>query len=141
MKTSSAKQKGRRACQEVMNLLLYCEPTLKPDDILVTSSGAPGRDILLSPKAQEFYPFAIEVKNVEKLNVREALEQAKTHVRGDEIPILFHTKNRSEMLVTLTAKDFLQLVVGNQALECGKRPIQTGILGLPSEDQEAGHSV
>lgn len=83
---------------------------LLPDDIDVTSSGAPGRDLKLSPHAQKQFPFAIEVKNVEKLNVREAYEQACSHARSGEIPILFHTKNRSEMLVTLRAEDFLQFL-------------------------------
>lgn len=111
MKTSSAKSKGRRACQEVKTLLLAHHTQLEPDDIEVTSSGAPGRDVKLSPAAQRAIgKFAIEVKNVEKLNVRQAYEQAQSHMRNDEIPILFHTRNRNVMLVTLSAFDFLQLI-------------------------------
>lgn len=139
MKISSAKQKGRRACGEVKELLLLAVPSLHPDDIEVTSSGAPGRDLKLSPAAQKHFPFAIEVKNVEKLNVREAYQQAISHKRPHEIPILFHTKNRDQMLVTLSAEEFLQLLVGSAyASSCDKGLAQSDVSGLQKAGQEKG---
>lgn len=112
MNIHSCKAKGRRACLELAELLLkYC-PDLKPDDIRVTSSSACGEDILLSPKAREIYPYAIEVKNVEKLNVWKAYEQARTHLKQTPeriVPILAFKRNRSDMLVCLNVEDFLWL--------------------------------
>ena len=54
----------------------------------------------------------VEVKNVEKLNVRAALEQsirdAEASGKG-EIPILAHKKNNAEWLITMRAEDWFQL--------------------------------
>ncbi len=52
-----------------------------------------------------------EVKRREKLNVREALEQAilDAKVKGD-VPIVAHRANRSEWMVSMRAEDFLALM-------------------------------
>lgn len=109
MKTSSAKAKGRRACQDVQELLYKYAVHLQPGDIEVTSSGVTGEDIKLSPAARDVYPFVIECKNQEKLNIWSAIEQAKTHVKGVEVPLLFFKRNRSDLMVCLSAEDFMQL--------------------------------
>lgn len=110
MKTSSCKAKARRAQQEVCELLLkHSKPQLESDDVRSTSMGSPGRDVLLSPAAQKQYPFACEVKNVEKLNIREAYIQAIGHAKPGDKPIVFHRRNNDMMLVTLDADDFLEL--------------------------------
>lgn len=108
MKTSSAKAKGRRASQEVKDMLLVWDPDLQSDDIVVTGSGDTGEDLKLSPKAREIYPYSIECKNVEKLNVWQALEQAKSH-SSEHTPLLCFRRNRSEMFVALKFEDFLKL--------------------------------
>lgn len=111
MKSRSAKSKGRRAGVETKELLLAHCTHLEDADIAVVPSGVPGRDLWLSPKAQSHYPFAIENKNCEKLNVWEALAQAQNHVKNEkEIPVLFFKRNRSELYVSLKAKDFLKLL-------------------------------
>ena len=109
MKTSSAKAKGRRCAQEAKNKLVMGAMDLQDDDIVVTSSGETGKDLKLSPMAHQFYPFAIECKNQEKLNVRAAFDQAKSHRGEKDIPLLIHTKNRSKMLATLTLDDLVYL--------------------------------
>lgn len=113
MRTSSAKAKGRRLCQRVRDELLSWAPDLLPDDITVTSSGAGGEDLKLSPAAQAVYLDLVwECKNVEKLNVHQAYAQAESHVskRGRGIPILAFAKNRTEPMVALKLVDFLKLV-------------------------------
>ncbi len=110
MKTSSAKGKGRRACKKAQEELLRVFPSLEPDDIRVTPSGVPGEDLQLSPAARRLFPYQVECKNVEKLNIWEAFEQAKTH--GDYTPLLVYTRNRSDMMVTLRFEDFLKLFQG-----------------------------
>lgn len=109
MKTASCKQKGRKACKDVQELLYKYAPYLQPGDIEVTSSGVTGEDIKLSPAARVQYPYAIECKNQEKLNIWSAIEQAKTHVKTSEIPLLFFKRNRSDLMVCLSAEDFMKL--------------------------------
>lgn len=108
MKTSSAKAKGRRASQEVKELLLKYSD-LQDADLIVTPSGVTGPDLLLSPLAQEFFPFAIEAKNREKIAIWEAIEQARSHLKKDQnLPVLFFKRNRSELMVCLKAEDFIK---------------------------------
>lgn len=108
MRTSSAKAKGRRASQEVKDLLLKYSD-LQEADLVVTPSGVTGPDLLLSPLAQEYFPFAIEAKNQEKIAIWQAIDQARTHLKkGEQLPILFFKRNRSELMVCLKAEDFIK---------------------------------
>lgn len=109
MRTSSAKAKGRRACQEVADLILSHFPELTQKDVTVTPSGVTGVDVQLSQRAFDLLPLAIECKNTESLNIWKALEQAKSHVKGTEMPVLFFKRNRSELFVCLSAKNFFTL--------------------------------
>ena len=112
MKPASAKAKGRIACKELKAALLEWAPDLGEDDIRVTSSGATGEDLLLSPAAQARYPFAIEVKNQEKINIWESYEQARAHAKNTKrMPLLVFRRNRSELMVSLCLEDFLKLIM------------------------------
>jgi hypothetical protein len=110
MKTSSCKAKGRRACQELKILIHAHYPELEMDDVRVQSSGSTGEDLLLSPKARRLLPFTFEVKNVEALNVWEALKQAAQHAEMTQyMPALAFRRNKSELYVAVRAADFLKL--------------------------------
>lgn len=52
-----------------------------------------------------------EVKRVERLNIHEAMEQAKAEAakRKDGIPTVFHRRNRTEWLVTMRLEDWIDL--------------------------------
>lgn len=116
MKTSSAKAKGRRASQETKDLLLEFLKKwgLEDGDITITSSGCTGRDVCLSPKAKKLLPLAIEAKNCESINIWKAYQQAVSHVLNPdyefEVPIVFFKRNRSNLMVCLSAEDFMTLV-------------------------------
>ena len=69
MKTSSCKQKGRKLQQKVRDIILESFDNLREDDVRSTSMGAGGEDVLLSPAARDVFPFSVECKNQEKLNV------------------------------------------------------------------------
>ena len=58
----------------------------------------------------------IEVKRVERLNVPEAMHQAKRDAERfeDGIPALFHRRNREPWLVTLGLDDFMHLYQQSQ---------------------------
>ena len=51
----------------------------------------------------------IECKRVERLNLYEAMSQAKRDAREDELPAVFHRKNHSDWLVVMTLDDWMNL--------------------------------
>jgi len=52
----------------------------------------------------------IEAKHVEKLNIYDAVNQAKRDsANSDDIPIVFHKKNNHEILVTMQFESFMKL--------------------------------
>lgn len=51
----------------------------------------------------------IECKRVEKLNLYDAMAQAISDAKADEMPAVFHRKNRCEWLVTMKLKDFMKI--------------------------------
>lgn len=51
----------------------------------------------------------IECKRVERLNIHDAMDQAKRDSRDGEIPAVFHRKNNCEWLVTLQIDEFIKL--------------------------------
>lgn len=136
MKTSSAKAKGRRCSQEVASLI---ENTLElpSGNIWVTPSGVTGADVILSQAVESHFPFAIECKNQESLNIWSALEQAAGH--SERLPgALFFKRNRSELYVAMKAKDLLQIF---KTLKQLKLDVQrSGYAGL-QRVQEAGKEI
>lgn len=75
--------------------------------------GAGGEDILLSPLARKNFPYSVECKNVEKLNVWTAYEQASEN-SGKFEPILFMKKNRKKALAVMDAEHFFKLLRSNK---------------------------
>lgn len=54
-------------------------------------------------------PFLhIEAKNVQKLNLRDAMSQSERDAREGEIPVVMHKKDRMPVLVTLNFEDFMR---------------------------------
>lgn len=51
----------------------------------------------------------IECKRVEKLNIYNAIDQAKRDKKENEISAVFHRKNNCEWLVTLPIDDFMNI--------------------------------
>ena len=66
-------------------------------------SGIEGEDVVGLPHIH------IESKAVERLNLREAYEQAKRDAKADQIPVVFHKKNRQPWLATLSLDEFMLL--------------------------------
>ena len=106
MKTQSAKGKGRRFQQWVRDMLIE-HRDVHPEDIESRSMGAGGEDIIMARDARKKFPFSIECKNVEKVNVYEAYAQAEAN-SGDHEPILFMKKNRKKPLVVVDAEWFVK---------------------------------
>jgi hypothetical protein len=108
VRSSSAKAKGRRHQQHVAERLR--EVTGLPEaDIHSTPMGTQGLDIKLSGAARERVPFGIECKNTEKINIWQAWEQAKVNAALENLsPLVVFSRNRSEVLVTMSFEDFLK---------------------------------
>ena len=51
----------------------------------------------------------IECKRVEKLNIYNAIDQAKRDAKNGDMPTVFHRKNRSNWLVTMELDEFMKL--------------------------------
>lgn len=110
MRPQSAKAKGRRLQQEVRDAVLAAFPQLEPDDVRSTSMGASGADLLLSPAAKKAFPFAVECKNVESLNIWKALDQALKHARIPIHPLVVFRRNNAPTYVALPFDVFLGLL-------------------------------
>ena len=109
MKPRSAKNKGKRLQNKVRDLILEKFNTLEEDDVRSITMGDSGEDILLSPAARRLFPFSVECKNQEKLNIWSALEQAEEN-SGKHTPLVIFKRNRSKTYVALEFEKLLELL-------------------------------
>jgi hypothetical protein len=97
VKTQSAKAKGRRLQQWFRDLLVE-KLNVHPEDIESRSMGA----------ARKKFPYSIECKNQESVNVWKSYEQAKEN-SGDYEPIVVLKRNNTKPLVLVDADYFVRL--------------------------------
>ena len=71
--------------------------------------GAGGEDLIMSRAAREKFPFSIECKNQEKLNIWAAWEQCQGNAQMYQ-PLCLIKKNGTTPLVVLEADVFLDYV-------------------------------
>lgn len=109
MRTSSAKAKGRRHQQYVCKRLIETGTGLEPDDVRSASMGAPGEDVLFSPAARRQFPFSIECKNVEKLSIWSAIDQARSNCPDGATEMVVFTRNHETPQVALPFDKFLEI--------------------------------
>jgi len=107
MKVQSAKAKGRRLQQWVREKLIE-SLDIHPEDIESRSMGAGGEDLIMARAARSKFPYSIECKNVEKLNIWDAYEQACAN-SGDYEPIVVMKKNGKKPLVVVDAEYYIKL--------------------------------
>ena len=109
MKPRSAKNKGKRLQNKVRDLILEKFQQLEEDDVRSTTMGDSGEDVLLSPAARKLFPFSVECKNQEKLNIWSALEQTENN-SNNHVPLLIFKRNRTKTYAVLELKDFIRLI-------------------------------
>ena len=107
MKTSSAKQKGRKL-QQWMRDLLIKKLDIHPEDLESRSMGSQGEDLIMARAAREKFPLSIECKNQESVNVWKSYEQA-TENSGEYEPVLVIKRNQSKPLVVIDAEYFVSM--------------------------------
>ena len=108
MKTSSAKAKGRRLQQQFMQLLIE-KLDIDPEDIESRAMGSGGEDLIMSKAARNKFPYSIECKNQESLNIWKAWDQANGN-KGLYEPLVVIKKNGVRPLVVLDAENFLEMI-------------------------------
>ena len=110
MKPASCKAKGRQF-QNVIAAIVRAAFDLPAEDVRPAVMGETGVDIKLSARARAVFPFAVECKKRESLNVWEALKQAEANATVEGLaPLLVFARNRSEAYACLTLSDFVDLV-------------------------------
>ena len=109
MKPRSAKNKGKRLQNKIRDLILEKFDILEPDDVRSITMGDSGEDILLSPAARKLFPFSVECKNQEKLNIWGALEQAEEN-SGNHVPLVIFKRNRTKTYAVLEFDKLLELL-------------------------------
>jgi len=107
MKTQSAKAKGRRLQQWVRDQLIE-ELEVHPEDVESRSMGAGGEDLIMARAAREKFPYSIECKNQESLNIWKSMDQAREN-SGDYEPIVVLKRNNSKPMVLIDATYFVKL--------------------------------
>ena len=108
MKTQSRKAKGRRLQQQFMQLLIE-KLDIDPEDLESRSMGAGGEDLIMSKAARHKFPYSVECKNQESLNIWKAWEQANGN-KGLYEPLVVIKKNGVRPLVVLDAENFLDMI-------------------------------
>jgi hypothetical protein len=99
IKKSSAKGKGRDlqkwVCERIADLF-QIEYNQQDDNCVIHSRemGQPGIDIIIRGYLKDFFPFAIECKSSEQLNLLKTIQQAKKNSKNNDWWIIVH-KNKS----------------------------------------------
>ena len=107
MRTQSKKAKGRRLQQWVRDILIE-KLEVHPEDIESRSMGAGGEALIMSRSAREKFPYSIECKNQESLNIWKSYEQAQQN-SGNYEPIVVLKRNNIKPLVLVDADYFVEL--------------------------------
>ena len=107
MKTSSAKAKGRNLQKWVVEQLVE-HLGANPEDIESRPMGSSGEDVIMGVQTRELFPYSVECKNQEAVNVWKAYEQATENCKGYE-PLVVIKRNRTKPLVLVDAEYFVKL--------------------------------
>ena len=107
MKPQSAKAKGRNLQKWVRERLIE-SLDIHPEDIESRSMGAGGEDLIMARAARELFPYSVECKNQEKINVWESYKQADDNSKDYE-PIVVLKRNNTKPLVLVDAEYFVKL--------------------------------
>ena len=98
----NSREKGKRAEREIAKILKE-EYGFDNARRGVQYSGLEGEDVVGLPMLH------LEIKAVERLNLRDAMAQSERDAKEDQIPVVMHKKNRKPWLVTLNLEDFMMM--------------------------------
>ena len=107
MKPKSAKAKGR-ILQKWFRELIIQQLGLDEEDLESRPMGSQGEDIIMGKQSREKFPYSIECKNQESVNVWKAYKQAEENSKNYE-PLVVIKRNRTKPLVLVDAEHFVNL--------------------------------
>lgn len=109
MRPQSAKAKGRRLqqwmCEQIIRKL-----SVAPEDCISCSMGAGGEDVKLSAAARAKFPYSVECKNTEAVNIWKAFRQCQANAPVGARPLVCIKRNGMQPLVVVDAEHFVDLV-------------------------------
>lgn len=112
IKISSCKQKARLlqqwVCQKISELLNI--PWGANELIASREMGQVGTDVRLIGEALKRFQFSIEAKRVEKLNLYDAIKQAKANQLPNTHWLVIHRKSNDLPIVVLDADVFFEIL-------------------------------
>ena len=112
VKAKSAKAKGRKLQNFVVEELRKAYPELEDDDIKAQIMGVSGEDVVLSPLAKRLIGLSFECKNQERLNLWDSLSQAETNAEN-RTPVLVFKRNRSKTYAAIPFDFLIELLSSN----------------------------
>jgi len=104
----SAKSKGR-GFQKFVATKIRETFGLEERDVCSSPASVTGEDIILSERAKKVFPYSVEAKCSEQLNIWKAIEQSKSNSKGKE-PLVIFKKNFNEPYVCIKLDSFLKLI-------------------------------
>ena len=109
---SSRKAKGRRLQQDICKKISEVTdiPWGKDTEISSREMGQSGTDVRLMGKALEMFPYSVECKNVENVNLWEAIKQAKSNQKEGTEWLLFLKRNNVDPIVVMSSDEFFKLI-------------------------------
>ena len=114
--TASAKAKGRNlqqwVCRKISDITgIPYEQSDDTCDIHSREMGQAGTDIVLRGDAVKLFPFSVECKACESLNLKDTVDQAKSNMYKDTDWLIVHNKKAiAETLVIMAWDTFEKLV-------------------------------
>lgn len=110
LKTSSRKAKGRNlqywVCEQISRITGI--PYLQSDDSCLIHSremGLSGKDIVLRGEAYKRFPFSVECKNSEDLDLPNTIAQVKANTKEGEIWIIVHKRKTIKEPIVIMSWD------------------------------------
>jgi hypothetical protein len=107
VRPSSAKAKGRKLQQWFASKMVAILG-LDSEDLESRPMGSQGEDIIMGKQSRDKFPYSIECKNQEAVNLWKAYEQAQSNC-GKYEPLVVLKRNRSKPLVLIDAEYFISL--------------------------------
>ena len=107
MKPQSAKSKGRKL-QQWFTKLLVDVLDMDEEDLESRPIVSQGEDIIMWKLSRGKFPYSIECKNQEAVNVWKAYAPAQENCKSYE-PLVVIKRNRSKPLVLVDAEHFVSL--------------------------------
>jgi len=117
----SSKAKGRRLQNLVRDALreIYT-PELHEDDIKSQTMGMTGEDIVFSPAARKMCAFSFECKNVERLQMWQAIDQCENNKSDGRAPAVVFKKNGKEPYIAIPFQVFCNML--QREYDTGENP-------------------